>query len=208
MRSPGSAARCCCCRPAISARFTSPTTATPRTRRAIRSWRCPSPPRLAATSGRSQACPIGASGLPTTLRHALGRAGEPFIAPHARPRIVREARLLLGVYAAARARLDRRRQRGAALSSGWCPRCSASRCCACTCSPSTPAVPGPGDARELADHPQHSAGPAARLEHALPRRASRPPGAAVPRAAGGAPAARGADRGPGRRATSRSSARS
>ncbi len=45
------------------------------------------------------------SGLPywrerilTTLRHACGRAAEPFIAPHARPRIVREARLLLGVY--------------------------------------------------------------------------------------------------------------
>ena len=34
------------------------------------------------------------------MRHALGRAGEPFIAPHARPRIVREARLLLCVYAA------------------------------------------------------------------------------------------------------------
>ena len=48
------------------------------------------------------------SGLPywrerigTTLWHALGRAGAPFIAPHARPRIVREARLLLGVYALA-----------------------------------------------------------------------------------------------------------
>jgi fatty acid desaturase len=46
------------------------------------------------------------SGLPywreriaTTCRHAWGRAGEAFIAPHARPRIVREARLLLGVYA-------------------------------------------------------------------------------------------------------------
>jgi fatty acid desaturase len=46
------------------------------------------------------------SGLPywrerilTTLRHAGGRAAEPFVAPHARPRIVREARLLLGTYA-------------------------------------------------------------------------------------------------------------
>ncbi len=45
------------------------------------------------------------SGLPywrerigTILRHASGRAGEAFIAPHARPRIVREARLLLGLY--------------------------------------------------------------------------------------------------------------
>jgi fatty acid desaturase len=47
------------------------------------------------------------SGLPywrervvTLFGHALGGAGEPFIAPHARPRIVREARRLLAVYAA------------------------------------------------------------------------------------------------------------
>ncbi len=47
------------------------------------------------------------SGLPywreritTTVRHALGRAAESFIAPHARPQIVREARLLVSVYAA------------------------------------------------------------------------------------------------------------
>jgi len=46
------------------------------------------------------------SGLPywreriaTSLRHARGRVAEPFIAPHARPLIVREARLLLGCYA-------------------------------------------------------------------------------------------------------------
>lgn len=46
------------------------------------------------------------SGLPywrerivTTLRHARGRVAEPFIAPSARPTIVREARLLLGLYA-------------------------------------------------------------------------------------------------------------
>ena len=45
------------------------------------------------------------SGLPywrerlvTTLRHARGRACEPFIAPRQRPAIVREARLLLGLY--------------------------------------------------------------------------------------------------------------
>jgi fatty acid desaturase len=47
------------------------------------------------------------SGLPywrerisTTVRHACGRVAEPFIAPRARPEIVREARLLLGLYAA------------------------------------------------------------------------------------------------------------
>ena len=46
------------------------------------------------------------SGLPfwgeritTTVRHAQGRAGDPFIARHLRPRIVREARCLLGLYA-------------------------------------------------------------------------------------------------------------
>jgi fatty acid desaturase len=45
------------------------------------------------------------SGLPywrerlvTTLRHARGRVDEPFIAPRARPQVMREARLLLGVY--------------------------------------------------------------------------------------------------------------
>ncbi len=47
------------------------------------------------------------SGLPywreriaTTLRHASGRVGEPFIAPRLRGRVAREARLLLGAYAA------------------------------------------------------------------------------------------------------------
>jgi fatty acid desaturase len=46
------------------------------------------------------------SGLPywreriaTSLRHARGQVAEPFIPPHARPQIVREARLLLGLYA-------------------------------------------------------------------------------------------------------------
>jgi fatty acid desaturase len=45
------------------------------------------------------------SGLPywrerlvTTLCHARGRVDEPFIAPRARPQVMREARLLLGVY--------------------------------------------------------------------------------------------------------------
>jgi fatty acid desaturase len=45
------------------------------------------------------------SGLPywrerllTTLRHTRGRVAEPFIAPRQRPAIVREARLLLGLY--------------------------------------------------------------------------------------------------------------
>ena len=46
------------------------------------------------------------SGLPywceriaTILHHACGRVGEPFITPRQQPKIVREARLLLGVYA-------------------------------------------------------------------------------------------------------------
>jgi fatty acid desaturase len=46
------------------------------------------------------------SGLPfwgeritTTVRHAQGRVDDPFIARHLRPRIVREARCLLGLYA-------------------------------------------------------------------------------------------------------------
>ncbi|HSA82243.1 MAG TPA: fatty acid desaturase [Geminicoccaceae bacterium] len=46
------------------------------------------------------------SGLPywgeritTTVRHARGRVDEPFVARHLRPRVVREARWLLGVYA-------------------------------------------------------------------------------------------------------------
>jgi fatty acid desaturase len=34
----------------------------------------------------------------TTLRHARGHVTEPFIAPRGRPAVVREARLLLGVY--------------------------------------------------------------------------------------------------------------
>jgi fatty acid desaturase len=51
---------------------------------------------LARTFGRYRACPIGASASP---RPSATRWGGPFIAPHARPRIVREARLLLGFYA-------------------------------------------------------------------------------------------------------------
>jgi fatty acid desaturase len=46
------------------------------------------------------------SGLPywgeriaTTVRHALGRVDEPFVARHLRPRMVREARCMLGLYA-------------------------------------------------------------------------------------------------------------
>ena len=37
----------------------------------------------------------------TVWRHAMGRVSMPFISPAARPRIVREARILLGVYALA-----------------------------------------------------------------------------------------------------------
>jgi fatty acid desaturase len=59
----------------------------------------PKPATLGGWLGQVSGLPYWRERVTTTLRHALGRAGEPFIAAHARPRIVREARLLLGIYA-------------------------------------------------------------------------------------------------------------
>jgi fatty acid desaturase len=59
----------------------------------------PKPATLGAYLWQVSGLPYWRERIATTCRHALGRAGEPFIAPHARPRIAREARLLLGVYA-------------------------------------------------------------------------------------------------------------
>ena len=60
--------------------------------------------------------------------------------PRTRPAIVREARLLLGLYALAGLASIALSQPGAALPVARRRPCSASRFCACTCSPSTPAV--------------------------------------------------------------------
>jgi fatty acid desaturase len=60
----------------------------------------PKPATLGAYLWQVSGLPYWRERVLTTCRHALGRVGEPFIAPHARPRIVREARLLLAAYAA------------------------------------------------------------------------------------------------------------
>jgi fatty acid desaturase len=59
----------------------------------------PKPATLSTYLWQVSGLPYWRERITTTFRHALGRAGEAFIAPHARPRIVREARLLLGLYA-------------------------------------------------------------------------------------------------------------
>ena len=59
----------------------------------------PKPGSLASYLWQVSGLPYWRERIATTLRHACGRIVEPFIAPHARPRIVREARLLLAVYA-------------------------------------------------------------------------------------------------------------
>ena len=60
----------------------------------------PKPASLGAYLRQVSGLPYWRERILTTCRHALGRVADPFVAPHARPRIVREARLLLGVYAA------------------------------------------------------------------------------------------------------------
>jgi fatty acid desaturase len=60
----------------------------------------PKPASLWAWLWQVSGLPYWRERVATILRHALGRAGEPFIAPHARPGIVREAHRLLAVYAA------------------------------------------------------------------------------------------------------------
>ncbi len=59
----------------------------------------PKPATVGAYLWQVSGLPYWRERIATTVRHALGRVGEPFIAPHARPRIVREARLLLAIYA-------------------------------------------------------------------------------------------------------------
>jgi len=58
----------------------------------------PKPRTLGEYSWHVSGLPYWRERLATTWRHACGRAGEPFVAPRVRPAIVREARLLLGLY--------------------------------------------------------------------------------------------------------------
>jgi fatty acid desaturase len=60
----------------------------------------PKPATIGAYLWQVSGLPYWRERLTITVRHALGRVAESFIAPHARPRIIREARLLLGIYAA------------------------------------------------------------------------------------------------------------
>ena len=138
--------------------------------------------------------------IATIPRHALtGRVAPPFVTAPLRPAVVREARLLLLSYA------------GIAVAS------IAFQSWAALLYWVVPAVLGQpalrlyllaehtglslraGHARELAHHALELAGPAPGLEHALPRRAPRLPGAAVPRAAGRPRPARETHRRAGRR---------
>ena len=61
----------------------------------------PKPGTLAEYLWHVSGLPYWRERLVTTLRHARGRVDEPFIAPRRRPKVVREARLLLGLYALA-----------------------------------------------------------------------------------------------------------
>ena len=58
----------------------------------------PKPRTLGEYSWHVSGLPYWRERLVTTVRHARGRVSEPFIPPRARPAIVREARLLLGLY--------------------------------------------------------------------------------------------------------------
>jgi fatty acid desaturase len=58
----------------------------------------PKPRTLAEYLWHVSGLPYWRERLLTTLRHACGRADEPFITRRQRPRVVREARLLLGLY--------------------------------------------------------------------------------------------------------------
>ena len=59
----------------------------------------PKPSSWAAYLWHVSGLPYWRERIATSLRHARGRVAEPFIAPHARPQIVGEARRLLGLYA-------------------------------------------------------------------------------------------------------------
>ena len=105
----------------------------------------PKPARSADTSGTSGPAVL-ARAPRDDLRHACGRVEEPFIAPRARPRIVREARLLPRPLRAAGARLARRRSAACSVC-GSGRRCSASRSCACPARRAHRLPAGAGDAR-------------------------------------------------------------
>ena len=118
--SPGSRARCSCCRRSSSGRFTSRITASRKTRRAIPSSLGRRLRRVGLICGMSPASPTG----PSDSRARCGTrspAGsrEPFVAEGKRALIVREARVLWAVYAAILAASLIFRSE-AALSTGSC----------------------------------------------------------------------------------------
>jgi fatty acid desaturase len=60
--------------------------------------RAPKPASLGGYLWQVSGLPYWGERIATTFRHARGRVDEPFVARHQEPRIVREARVLLGVY--------------------------------------------------------------------------------------------------------------
>ena len=145
------------------------------------------------------------SGLPywysravTLARHARGRVDEPFITERLRPAIVCEARLYLAVYAVVLI-VSLAAGSAAALIFWLIPALLGQPFLRCYLLAEHTGCPLVADMlRNTQDHAQPGPGAPPRLEHALSRRASRLPLAAVPRPAGGAPAARAQDRGPGK----------
>jgi len=61
--------------------------------------RSPKPASLGSYLWQVSGMPYWGERITTTIRHALGRVREPFVARHLRPQIVREARRLLALYA-------------------------------------------------------------------------------------------------------------
>ena len=61
--------------------------------------RSPKPNSLGSYLWQVSGLPYWGERVVTTLRHARGRVGEPFVARHLRPRVVREARAVLALYA-------------------------------------------------------------------------------------------------------------
>jgi fatty acid desaturase len=58
----------------------------------------PKPASLAGYLWQVSSLPYWGERIATTLRHARGRVDEPFVARHLKPRILREARALVGLY--------------------------------------------------------------------------------------------------------------
>jgi fatty acid desaturase len=61
--------------------------------------RTPKPASLGRYLWQVSGLPYWGERITTTVRHAQGRVNEPFVARHLKPRIIREARCLLGLYA-------------------------------------------------------------------------------------------------------------